>query len=95
MPTEQEILDYIGLDVFDDMIDRNLARCKRTAQRFLEGAVGAPLPDDPRLKEVALMVIDHLYSQRGLSQKTEGALHRLFDGMLLQLRLEMRDTNAV
>lgn len=95
MPTEQEILDYLGIDIADEMVSRNIARCAATAEGYLKGAVGTPLPTDPRVKEAALMIIDRLYSVRGLPQKTECAANRLFDGILMQLRLEVGESYAV
>ena len=95
MPTLQEALTYLGYDVLDDdVINANVTRCLATAERILQGAVGKDvgtyLPEDPRVKELALIYVDDLHSQRGLSNKVSGATRRLVHDMVEQLQLELR-----
>lgn len=94
MPTLEEALQYLGIDYDDDMVKANVNRALSTAQQVLYGAVGRDvevyLPNDPRIKELVLMYLDDLYSERGASAKVSGAVRRLVFDMELQLRLELR-----
>lgn len=91
--TTQEALIYLGIDYPDDMVSANVTRALATAHKVLHGAVGADvdtyLPDDSRAKELVLIYLDDLYSQRGISAKVSGATRRLVHDMELQLRLEL------
>lgn len=97
MPTVDEVLQYIGIDYQDAMITANINRCIKVADVYLKGAVGKNYPvDDPRAKELALIVISDLYDNRGLTEKVSGNVRRLVDDFELQLRLELRgESNAV
>ena len=89
--TEAEVLDYLGYDVADDVVLRNVTRCIKVADAYLRGAVGENYPiDDPRAKELALMVVSDLYDNRGMSEKVSANMRRLVNDFSLQLRLEMR-----
>lgn len=93
MVNYNEALEYLGIDYADEVVERNVKRALATAVRTLQGAVGDDvamlLPDDPRAKELVLIYLDDLYSNRGLSAKVSGATRRLVQSMELQLRLEL------
>lgn len=97
MPTVQDVLDYLGYDYADDMIKRNIERSIKVADSYLKGSIGKNYPlDDPRAKELALIVISDLYDNRGIIEKVSGNVRRLVDDFSLQLRLESRgDDNDV
>ena len=91
MLTTQEVMDYLGIDYTDEMVTRNINRLIQTANSWLKGAIGTDYPaDDPRAKELALIVISDLYDNRGMAEKVSGNVRRLVDDFALQLRLEMR-----
>lgn len=94
MPTYEEALDYLGIDYADDVVKRNVTRAMATAAKTLQGAIGADvltlMPDDERVKELALIYTDDLYSTRGVAAKVSGATRRLVQDMELQLRMELR-----
>ena len=94
-PTLEEARLYLGIDVADEMVDANITRCLSTAERILRGAVGEDvdtyLPDDPRAKELVLIYMEDLYSQRGLAAKVSNATRRLVYSMELQLRLDLTE----
>ena len=94
MPTFEEALDYLGIDYADDVITNNVSRAMATAARTLRGAVGSDVeefrPDDERVKELALIYTDDLYSNRGVSAKVSAATRRMVQTMELQLRMELR-----
>lgn len=87
----QDVLDYLGIDYADDMVNANVNRAISTADAYLKGAVGADYPvEDPRAKELALIFIADLYDNRGMLDKISYNVRRLVDDFLLQLRLELR-----
>lgn len=91
MPTTEEVLSYLGIDYADEMVTRNVERAIKTADAYLKGAVGKKYPtEDPRAKELALIVISDLYDNRGMTEKVSGNVRRLVDDFMLQLRLELR-----
>lgn len=94
MPDIEECLVYLGIDYADEMVRKNVTRALATAVKVLHGAVGedveALLPDDPRAKELVLLYMDDLYSEKGVSAKVSGATRRMVADMELQLRLELR-----
>lgn len=95
MPTVQEVLDYLGIDYADDMINRNIMRLIKVADRHLQGSLGKDYPKtDPRVIELALIVIADLYDNRGLTEKVSGNVRKLVSDFSLQLRLEMRSTDT-
>lgn len=95
MPTLDEALKYLGIDVTDDeLINANVNRCLATAEKLVHGAVGEDidtyLQGDPRTTELILIYAEDLYSQRGTAAKVSGATRRLVADMELQLRIELR-----
>ena len=94
MPTIQEALHYLGIDYADDMVTANVTRALETAKKVLQGSVGEDvetyLPNDSRVKELVLMYLNDLYSERGASAKTNSVIRRIVTDMEWQLRLELR-----
>lgn len=94
MPTVEDALKHLGIDYPDDVIRTNVTRALATAVKTLHGAVGEDvetlMPDDPRAKELVLIYLDDLYSQRGISAKVTGTTRRMVADMVLQLQMELR-----
>lgn len=89
--TTEEVLNYLGIDYADDMVNRNIDRIIKTADSYIKGSIGENYPtDDPRAKEIALIVISDLYDNRGISENVSLRTRRLVDDLSLQLRLELR-----
>lgn len=87
----QEVLDYLGLDETDDMTDRNVSSFIDVADSFLKGAVGYDYPqDDPRAKQLALILINDLYENRGSIAKVSTKVKSFVTTSMLQLQLELR-----
>ena len=88
-----ELKDYLGIDYADAMVDRNINRAIKGADAYLKGAIGKNYPvDDPRAKELALIVGSDLYEKRGLNDTVSGNTRKLVADFSLQLRLELRRT---
>ena len=94
MPTLEEALEYLGIDYRDDVVVSNVERAMATAARTLLSAVGSDveqfMPDDERVKELALIYTDDLYSNRGVSAKVSAATRHMVQTMELQLKMELR-----
>ena len=95
MLTLEAAWNYLGMDVTDDrLVNANIERCLRTAEKILHGAVGEDvatyLPDDPRIDELQLIYMEDLYSQRGLAAKVSNATRRMVFDMEQQLKMELR-----
>ena len=91
--TQQDVLDYLGIDYVDDMIKRNIDRTILTADYILRGSIGKDYPvEDPRVKELALFIDGDLYDNRGftVAANVSANTRKLVDDMILQLRLELR-----
>jgi hypothetical protein len=89
--TVVDVMAYLGIDYADDMVTTNIERAINTADAYLKGSIGSDYPvDDPRAKELALIIISDLYDNRGLQSTISGNTRRLVDDMSLQLRLELR-----
>lgn len=87
----EEVLAYLGIDYTDDMVNKNIDRLIKTADAFLKGSIGENYPtNDPRAKEIALIVISDLYDNRGLSENVTLRTRRLVEDFSFQLRLELR-----
>lgn len=85
-----ELQAYLGLDVTDYMINRNLLSAISVANAYLKGAVGEDYPtDDPRAKELAKIVAADIYNNRGMTEKIAYTTRKLVRDFELQLRLEM------
>lgn len=88
--TIEEVAEYLCIDYVDSAVSSQIARHIATAHRYLCGAVGDDYPrNDPRVREIALMIIDDLWENRGISN-TSGNTRKLINDLELQLKLEMR-----
>jgi hypothetical protein len=91
MVNVQEVLDYLGLDETDGMTDRNIELLIDSADAFLRGAVGEDYPtDDPRVKNLSLIIINDLYENRGSTEKVSTKVKSFVTSSMLQLQLEYR-----
>ena len=93
--THEELIDYLGIDYADKMVIRNIDRVIRAADAFLKGSIGRDYPpDDPRAKELALIIAADLYENRSYQASAGGSIsantRHLVDDLSLQLRLELR-----
>lgn len=85
-----EALAYLGIDYEDDMTTKNVERTIKTADAYLKGSIGRDYPvNDPRAKELALIIISDLYDNRGIQSTISGNTRKLVDDLSLQLRLEL------
>ena len=90
----QDVYDYLGIDYADNMVAANVTRAISAADAYLKGAVGADYPaDDPRAKELILILVADLYDNRGSLEKSSTNVRRFVTDSLLQLRLELRRAN--
>ena len=90
--TVDEVLDYLGIDYADDKVNRNINRAISTADKIIQGSVGINYPvDDPRAKELALIIVSDLYDIRGMTTRdnVSNNVRRLVEDMSLQLKLEL------
>lgn len=86
-----EVKDNLGIDYADEMVERNINRAIKTADAYLKSSIGENYPtDDPKAKELALIIISDLYDNRGFNSTVSGNTRRLVDDLSLQLRLELR-----
>lgn len=89
--TAVEVQEYLGIDYADGMVTSNIDRIIKTADAYLKGSIGENYPkDDPRAKELALIICSDLYDNRGLASTISGNTRKLVDDFSLQLRLELR-----
>ncbi|MDD2952491.1 MAG: head-tail connector protein [Parabacteroides sp.] len=86
-----DVKDYLCIDFTDDATDRLLNRLMETADAYLKSSIGEAYPEeDPKAKQIALMLISDLYDNRGVNENTSSNTRKLIDDMSLQLRLELR-----
>ena len=86
-----EVKAYLGIDYADDMVNANIERLIKTTDAYLKGSIGDNYPvEDPKAKELALIIISDLYDKRGVNETVSGNVRRLVDDLSLQLRLELR-----
>ena len=86
-----EVLANLGIDYVDNMVNSNIERMINTADAYLKGSIGENYPvEDPRAKELAMIIISDLYDNRGLNNTISGNARKLVNDFSLQLRLELR-----
>lgn len=91
MPTLQEVKDYLGIEWEDEATERRLNGLISVADSFLVGSLGEDYPsDDPRVKELALIIIGQLYDNTDPIAKVSNSIQKMVDDMSLQIRLDMR-----
>lgn len=92
MLTVPEIKEYLHIDFDDPATENTLQRLDAVAEKYLIGSLGQNFPrDDPRAKQLALLVVSDLYDNRGLNSgnaKVSNSVRNLVHSMSLQLRLE-------
>lgn len=92
MLTVPEIKEYLHIDFDDPATEHTLQRLDAVAEKYLIGSLGENFPrDDPRAKQLALLIVSDLYDNRGLNSenpKVSNAARHLVHSMSLQLRLE-------
>ena len=87
----EDVLAELGIDYADDVVTKNINRAIKTADACLKGSIGENYPvEDPRAKELALIIISDLYDNKGLKDTVSGNTRRLVEDMSLQLKLELR-----
>lgn len=91
MLTIQEVKDYLGIDYTDEAVDRNLERLIKTADAYLKSAIGNYPADDPKAKELSLIVVSDLYDNRGLNEKVSPTIRKLVQDFILQLQIEVAE----
>ena len=89
--TQQEVMDYLGVSISDARFQRRCTHLINVADRTLRSSIGNDYPkDDPRVKEVALAIIEDLYdSHEYTTDKVSGNIKRLIQDFKLQLKLEL------
>lgn len=101
-PTIEDQKAYSGIDYADEMVEKNLTLALATANRTLEGAIGADvkelLPDYEIAHTLVLIYGDDLYSNRGVlnseNAKVSGATRRMTHDLEEQARMEYRKAKA-
>jgi len=89
--TTDEVLNYLGIDYADDMVTANISRLINTADSYLKGAIGENYPiDNPKAKELALLLISDLYDNRGLTSASSNTVRKLISDLEWQLKMELR-----
>ena len=90
----QEVAEYLGIDFneIDPIVESNLRRQISAAKLYLSGAIGKDYDgEDPRVKELGIMIAAELYNSRGaMSAKQDAAFRRIASDFMMQLRLEGR-----
>lgn len=87
----EDVLSDLGIDYADEMVLKNIERVIKTADAYLKGSIGEDYPiEDPRSKELALMIINDLYDNKGINSTISGNVRKLVDDISLQLRMELR-----
>lgn len=91
MPTIEDIKIYLGIDWTDGATERRLEMLVKAAEKYLEGSLGVSFHrDDPRVTELALIIIQDLYDNKGLNEKVSGNIRRMVDDFSTQIRMELR-----
>lgn len=86
-----DVLAHLGIDYPDDTVIININRAINTADAYLKGSIGNNYPtDDPRAKELALLLVADIYDNRELTTTVSTNTRKLVESMSLQLRLELR-----
>ena len=97
MLTVQDVLDQLGYDFVDPMIERKINRLIAFADAYLKESIHKNYPkDDPEAKELALMIVEDMWDKNESNSKVSANVERLVNSTSLHLILKMRDkTNGV
>ena len=92
MITLDEAKAYLRVDLADENDERMLKLAIGAANRWMISAIGIGYDeDDPKARQLELMVMGDLYDNRSSSEISEKNVRKLFNDISLQLRLELRD----
>lgn len=92
MITLDEAKAYLRVDLADENDEKMLKLAIGAANRWMISAIGIGYDeDDPKAKQLELMVMGDLYDNRTTSEISEKNVRKLFNDISLQLRLELRD----
>jgi uncharacterized phage protein (predicted DNA packaging) len=92
MITLDEAKAYLRVDLADENDERMLKLAIGAANRWMISAIGIGYDeDDPKARQLELMVMGDLYDNRTTSEISEKNVRKLFNDISLQLRLELRD----
>ena len=92
--TQQEVMDYLGVSISDARFQRRCTHLINVADRTLRSSIGNDYPkDDPRVKELALAIIEDLYDSHEYTDKVGGNIKRLIQDFTLQLKIELAIKN--
>jgi len=92
MITLDEAKAYSRVDLADENDEKMLKLAIGAANRWMISAIGIGYDeDDPKAKQLELMVMGDLYDNRTTSEISEKNVRKLFNDISLQLRLELRD----
>ena len=95
--SEQDVLDYLGIDYADDMVMRRVRGLLNAIDSYLAGAIGrdyaiAVTPESlAKAKEIGLMLIGELYDGRGGTGKERTVVRTLLSSMMLHLQLDFEN----
>ena len=95
--TDQDVLDYLGVDYADDMVMRRVRSLLAAMDSYLMGAIGndyatAVSPESlAKARELGLMLIGELYDGRGASTKERAVVRTLLSSMMLHLQLDIEE----
>ena len=95
--SEQDVLDYLGIDYADDMVMRRVRGLLTAIDSYLTGAIGedyaiAVSPESlAKAKELGLMLIGELYDGRGGTGKERTVVRTILSSMLLHLQLDFEN----
>ena len=89
MPTLEEVKLELGIDFDDD--DKKLIRYISVADTWLDGAIGTYDPNDERVKQLALLIIEDLYDRNANSVKENATIQKLKNDFIMQLQCEARN----
>lgn len=91
MITLDEAKAYLRVDLPDTQDEMMLNLAIAAADRWMTSAVGECYDDeDPRAKELELMVIADLFDNRTTTELNQYNVRKIFNDLALQLRLELR-----
>ena len=92
MITLDEAKAYLRVDLADENDERMLELAIGAANRWMISAIGIGYDeDDPKTRQLELMVMGDLYDNRTTSEISQNNVRRLFYDIALQLRLELRE----
>lgn len=87
--TVAELAEYLGIDIVDTQVTSNLTRVINSADAWLRSGVDPEyINDDPKSKELALIVAADFYDNRSLSTSVSSTVRKLVRDLTLQMKAE-------